>query len=145
MNSPNNHKSEVIWVLSNIAAGSPEQIDLLFENANVIEMLADAFECGDHRMRKETGWTVANALTGASNSRLLWLCGTHILSVIPELLCLPLEPDLVERTLFAIESLVAKLPTYVPVIDSYEIFTAVHHVILGDYSDDDTIKVSNEN
>lgn len=52
LNVPINHKREMSWILSNIAAGSHRQIDLLFETNDIIETLIAAFHCNDHRTRK---------------------------------------------------------------------------------------------
>lgn len=49
---PVNQKREMTWILSNIAAGSHRQIDLLFETNDIVEMLINAFYSDDHRIRK---------------------------------------------------------------------------------------------
>lgn len=51
LNVPGN-KREISWILSNIAAGSHRQIDLLFETNDIVETLIEAFDCEDHRVRK---------------------------------------------------------------------------------------------
>ncbi|KAK6112936.1 hypothetical protein QQG55_49640 [Brugia pahangi] len=40
---PINQKHEIMWILSNIAAGSQRQIDLLFETNDIVEILTDTF------------------------------------------------------------------------------------------------------
>lgn len=135
VDAPINQKREIAWILSNIAAGSQKQIDLLFESGNFAEILVDAFNCKDHRVRKEIGWTVANAVTGASISRSRWLCSSNILSLMPGLLSMQNENDLVERVLRAIGLLISKRSNYIPVLDRYEIFKAVRQIAKNDYAD----------
>ncbi|CAG9530419.1 unnamed protein product [Cercopithifilaria johnstoni] len=123
------HKREVSWILSNIAAGSHRQIDLLFETNDIVEILIKAFDCDDYRIRKEIGWTVTNALTGASLNRSRWLCGSNVLSLVPQLLNLHSERDLIDRTLYAIELLIAKRTNYIFILENYQIMQTIRHIV----------------
>jgi importin subunit alpha-1 len=58
-------KKEILWGLSNIAAGNEQQINALLQ-AGVFDLIADYVVIDDPRIRKEAQWTVANALQGAS-------------------------------------------------------------------------------
>ncbi|VDK67770.1 unnamed protein product [Litomosoides sigmodontis] len=129
LNVPVNHKREMSWILSNIAAGSHRQIDLLFETNDIIETLTAAFHCNDHRTRKEIGWTVTNALTGASLSRSRWLCASNVLRLVPQLLNLRGERDLIDRTLYAIELLIAKRSSHIFVLENYEIMHTIRRIV----------------
>ncbi|VDN08362.1 unnamed protein product [Thelazia callipaeda] len=121
-------KREIVWILSNIAAGSSEQIDMLFDTDGIVELLMNTFDCDDCRIRKEVGWTVANALTGANIDRSRWLCSSNILHIVPELLNLRNERNLIERTLFALEVLVEKRITHIPVLQYYKILQKVREI-----------------
>ncbi|MCP9265284.1 hypothetical protein DINM_020542 [Dirofilaria immitis] len=123
---------EIAWILSNIAAGSHRQIDLLFETKDIVEILIDAFDCDDHRIRKEIGWTVTNALTGASLNRSRWLCGSNVLTLIPQLLTMHTEQDLIDRILCAIELLIAKRSTYIFILESYQIIQTIRQIVQND-------------
>ncbi|EFO15571.2 karyopherin alpha [Loa loa] len=128
-NMPVYQKREIAWILSNIAAGSRRQIDLLFETNNIVETLIDTFYCDDYRIRKEVGWTVTNALTGASISRSRWLCGSNVISLIPQLLHLHTERDLIDRTLYAIELLITKRINFIFVLENYHIFQTIRQIV----------------
>ncbi|VDM92357.1 unnamed protein product, partial [Onchocerca ochengi] len=132
INMPVNQKREIAWILSNIAAGSHRQIDLLFETNDIIEILLDAFDCDDHRIRKEIGWTITNALTGASLNRSRWLCGSNVLTLIPELLKMHTEHDLIDRTLHAIELLIAKRNAYIFLLENYQIIQSLRQIVQSD-------------
>uniref|UniRef100_A0A0R3RLL2 Importin subunit alpha n=1 Tax=Elaeophora elaphi TaxID=1147741 RepID=A0A0R3RLL2_9BILA len=156
--TPINHTREVTWILSNIAAGPYRQIDLLFETNDIVEILVDAFNSSDYRTRKalfsfhlfplsscqlkfreisiliwntlqEIGWIVTNALTGASLNRSRWLCGSNLLSVVPELLKLHQEQSLIDRTLAAIELLIAKRTNLIFVLENYQIIQSIRQIV----------------
>uniref|UniRef100_A0A915Q1N5 Importin subunit alpha n=1 Tax=Setaria digitata TaxID=48799 RepID=A0A915Q1N5_9BILA len=127
-NIPIQQKREIAWILSNVAAGSHRQVDLLFETNDIVETLVNAFNCDDHRVRKEIGWIITNALTGASLNRSRWLCGTSLLSLIPDLLNLRSENDLIERTLYAIELLITKRISYISIFEKYQIIKTIRYI-----------------
>ncbi|VDN05718.1 unnamed protein product [Thelazia callipaeda] len=127
-------KLVILEILSNIAAGSSEQIDMLFDTDGIVELLMNTFDCDDCRIRKEVGWTVANALTGASMDRFRWLCSSNILHIVPEVLNLRNERNLIERILFALEVLVEK-NTYVPFLQYYKILQKVREIAESSPSD----------
>jgi importin subunit alpha-1 len=58
-------KKEILWTLSNIAAGNEQQINALLQ-AGVFDLIADYVAIDDPGIRKDGRWTVANALRGAS-------------------------------------------------------------------------------
>jgi hypothetical protein len=58
-------KREILWALSNIAAGNAQQINALLQ-AGVFDLISGYVAIDDQSIRKEAQWTVANALQGAS-------------------------------------------------------------------------------
>jgi importin subunit alpha-1 len=58
-------KKEILWALSNIAAGNDQQNSALLQ-AGVFDLIANYIAIDDQSIRKEAQWTVANALEGAS-------------------------------------------------------------------------------
>jgi importin subunit alpha-1 len=56
---------EILWALSNIAAGSYQQINALLQ-AGVFDLIADSIADDVQSIRKEGQWTVASALRNAS-------------------------------------------------------------------------------
>lgn len=78
---------------------------------------------------QEVGWTVTNALTGASLNRSRWLCGSNVLSLVPQLLNLHPESDLIDRTLYAIELLITKRNSCIFVLENYQIIQTIHQIV----------------
>jgi hypothetical protein len=60
-------KKEILWALSNIAAGNATQNNALLQ-AGVFDLIADYIAMDDHSIRKEGQWTIANALQGATSA-----------------------------------------------------------------------------
>jgi importin subunit alpha-1 len=58
-------KKEILWALSNIAAGNEQQNNALLQ-AGIFDLIANYIAMDDQSIRKEGQWTVANALQGAS-------------------------------------------------------------------------------
>ena len=53
-------KRELCWTLSNITAGSKEQIELVI-NANLIRPLINAMKTDKYEIAKEAFWCLSNA------------------------------------------------------------------------------------
>lgn len=74
------------------------------------------------------GWTLANALTGASFARKRYICSTNLLSVIPEVLKMRTETDLVNRTIRALTSLTDRRPNYFYLLRKYRIMDEIRAI-----------------
>jgi importin subunit alpha-1 len=68
-------KKEILWTLSNIAAGDDQQNNALLQ-AGVFNLISDYIAIDDQSIRKEAQWTVANALQGASPADLTAIIGS---------------------------------------------------------------------
>ena len=65
MSSPKQSlRKEACWTISNITAGSKEQIQAVID-ANIIPPLVDKVRNGEPDVRKEAAWAIANATSGA--------------------------------------------------------------------------------
>ena len=53
-------RKEVLWGLSNIAAGTPEQVGALI-NANILVLANNVIQNSEFDLQKEAGWLVSNA------------------------------------------------------------------------------------
>jgi importin subunit alpha-1 len=58
-------QKEILWALSNIAAGNAQQKNALLQ-AGVFDLIASYVTMDDQTIRSDSQWTVANALQGAS-------------------------------------------------------------------------------
>lgn len=56
-------RKEAAWVLSNIAAGSPEQIDALCRQ-NLLPLIIHALDKDDFEVQREAGWFLNNMVIG---------------------------------------------------------------------------------
>jgi hypothetical protein len=68
-------KKEILWALSNIAAGDDQQINALLQ-AGVFDLISDYIAMDDQRIREEGQWTILNALQGASPADLTAITGS---------------------------------------------------------------------
>jgi hypothetical protein len=55
-------RKEACWALSNVAAGTPAQVDALMSAPKLVEMLIDRMVNDEFDVKKEAAWTVANVL-----------------------------------------------------------------------------------
>lgn len=105
-------KRVIGWILSNVAAGTQSQIDLLFTTEGTIEMLHKLSLAEERLVRWEACWTASNAFLRASERRIVQLC----LPVLP-ILFLALdevkEGALCENILRAIDELIQKRANFV--------------------------------
>ncbi|VDM44380.1 unnamed protein product [Toxocara canis] len=131
-------RKELVWIISNIAAGTHSQIDALFDrrNGDFVTMLVEAGQGDDLGVRKEAGWAVANALTGASVAKTHWLCASNLLRVVPFVLRIDTDPSLLERMVYALEIVTRRCTVYLPIFTSYGIMDSIRNILIdGDHID----------
>jgi len=61
-----NIKKESCWALSNVMAGTRDQLDLFFNRASLIKKVIELCRNSDLNVRKEAGWCLSNAICSAS-------------------------------------------------------------------------------
>lgn len=59
-------RKETCWLLSNVAAGSPQQVARLVETASVLSMVITQMASGEWDVKKEAAWVVSNVATGGT-------------------------------------------------------------------------------
>ncbi|VDK52129.1 unnamed protein product [Anisakis simplex] len=134
----NVQRKELIWIISNIAAGTPSQIDTLFDsrNGDFVTLIIEAARGDDMGVKKEAGWAVANALTGASVSKTHWLCASNILLVPPLVLRPDMDSSLLERMVYALEIVTRRCTIYLPLFNRCGIIDALSSLLCdGDHID----------
>jgi len=61
-----NIKKESCWALSNVVAGTSDQLDEYFKKESLVKKVILLCREGDLNVRKEAGWCLSNAICGAS-------------------------------------------------------------------------------
>ncbi len=80
------HHREVCWALSNIAVGSPTNVECMLSAGLFPKLAQIAVSHPDSAVRKEATWTLANACTYASEYQALKLVESNVLPVFAEML-----------------------------------------------------------
>ena len=70
-------RKEASWALSNIAAGTVDQIDALIKHPTVVRDVLANFTCAWPDVQKESVWTVANMTSGGTQEQLRILVEAH--------------------------------------------------------------------
>ena len=113
-------KKETCWMLSNLTAGSPQQIDAVCASG-LVQHLVRVVETEEFDIRKEAAYALCNACIGSSAET---LSGLVSLQVLPALIrCLDSADtelvlavcDALETTLAAGEATAARMPGQLPV------------------------------
>ncbi len=61
-----NVRKESCWALSNVVAGTQEQLEKFFSRHALVKKIVELSLSGDSNVRKEAGWCLSNAICGAS-------------------------------------------------------------------------------
>ena len=71
-------RKEVCFFLSNVAAGSPGQIDYIFKFTSIIPKLKNLIITDDQNIRIEGLWTISNSMMGGSREHKLLMIKSEI-------------------------------------------------------------------
>ena len=64
-------KKETCWLLSNIAAGTHQQINAIFKERSVMSTVVNLVQRGEWEVRKEATWVLSNIATGGSDAHVM--------------------------------------------------------------------------
>eukprot|EP00656_Telonema_subtile_P019323 TRINITY_DN20598_c0_g1_i2.p1 TRINITY_DN20598_c0_g1~~TRINITY_DN20598_c0_g1_i2.p1 ORF type:complete len:1359 (+),score=368.82 TRINITY_DN20598_c0_g1_i2:117-4193(+) len=101
-------RSDICWMLSNIAVGSLEQIQQLIESNLIPTLVALLEEQSDHiDVRTEAAWVVSNSAASGSRTQIKYLVSQRCIHVLCHLLVLSEDSDLemVNGVLHALENI----------------------------------------
>jgi importin subunit alpha-6/7 len=103
LNSPKKGiRKEACWAISNIMAGTREQIQAVIE-ANVIPPLTHLFDTAEFGTKKEVAWSISNATSGGSPEQIRYLVQQGCIKPLCDLLTCN-DPRLVTVALEGIEN-----------------------------------------
>ncbi|XP_018654197.1 LOW QUALITY PROTEIN: importin alpha-related [Schistosoma mansoni] len=85
----NNEKSTVVkeacWVVSNITAGSVDQIDMVISH-NVMPCILEILYKGEFRTQKEACWVISNYISGGTPAQCAYLLNQNVLKALCNIL-----------------------------------------------------------
>ena len=78
-------RKEACWGISNITAGTVQQIQLVFD-AQIIPMVIELMKSSEFEIRKEAAWTLSNASSCGNAEQVLYLVQQNVIPLFCELL-----------------------------------------------------------
>lgn len=81
-----NIRKETCWVISNIAAGTPVQLNSLFQLPNLLPQVIEQLRVGEWDVRREACWVISNVATSGSPDHLKHIVELGVLGPLSELL-----------------------------------------------------------
>lgn len=84
-NSKKNIRKEACWTVSNITAGTADQIQIVI-NAGVFPKLIELLQCSEFDIQKEAAWAVSNATSGGTPEQILFLAQAGVIPPLCRLL-----------------------------------------------------------
>ncbi|KAI7732172.1 hypothetical protein M8C21_018454 [Ambrosia artemisiifolia] len=96
-------KKEACWTISNITAGSKEQIQNVIE-AGLIAPLVFLLQTAEFDIKKEAAWAISNATSGGTNEQIKYLVSEGCIKPLCDLLVCP-DPRIVTVSLEGLENI----------------------------------------
>ncbi|KAG2331252.1 hypothetical protein Bca4012_019175 [Brassica carinata] len=96
-------KKEACWAISNITAGSSNQIQAVIE-AGVLQALVWVLQNAEFEVKKEAAWGISNATTGGTHDQIKFMVSKGCIRPICDLLTCP-DPRIVMVCLEAVENI----------------------------------------
>ncbi|PIN01020.1 Karyopherin (importin) alpha [Handroanthus impetiginosus] len=96
-------KKEACWTISNITAGSRDQIQAVIE-AGIISPLVVLLQNAEFEIKKEAAWAISNATSGGTNEQINFLVREGCIKPLCDLLVCP-DPRIVTVCLEGLENI----------------------------------------
>jgi hypothetical protein len=102
-----NIRKDAAWAVSNVAAGTPLQINQII-NANLVPDLIGVASGDDvHRVRQEATWALCNIVNAGNKQQVNFLIENEVLPVFLNMLSMELQPGILVAILEAIFALLS--------------------------------------
>jgi len=99
-------RKEVLWALSNVAAGTPEHVQALIDNG-IINHAYSVISKGEFEVQKEAGWLVSNAAVCATAEQVQVMAEKHhLLDSLANVLKLP-DTSLLKMALSSLDTVLS--------------------------------------
>ncbi|XP_047316639.1 importin subunit alpha-like isoform X2 [Impatiens glandulifera] len=96
-------KKEACWTISNITAGSKEQIQAVIDSGIFLPLI-QLLHTGEFEIKKEASWAISNATSGGTNEQIKFLVSLGCIRPLCDLLVCP-DPRIVTVCLEGLENI----------------------------------------
>jgi len=101
-------RKDTCWALSNIAAGTPTQIEMIFATQFVAQKLVNLAEESPHDIRKEAIWCLCNIITTGTEKHVQELISMNVIEIFSQCLGkMTMEHRLIKIVLTALDKILA--------------------------------------
>ena len=76
---------EACWMISNITAGTVEQIDAVI-GSDIVPILVELLRFGPYEIKKEAGWAISNATSGGNKRQIQYFVHKGVIKPLCDLL-----------------------------------------------------------
>lgn len=110
-NAKKNVRKETCWLLSNIAAGNPNQISTLTHTKQLLPLVIGQMAAGEYEVRREAAWVVSNVATGGNRGHVQQLVEFGAIKPLCDLLVVD-DVKMIEVSLDALDAVGMDIYTY---------------------------------
>lgn len=96
---------EICWAISNVAAGTTQQIQALFDE-NLFKTIFDLYETADITVKKEIAWVIGNTITTGDDDQIKELIKSDVIKILCNLMETAQDSKVLRIALESVEKLV---------------------------------------
>jgi importin subunit alpha-1 len=97
-------RKETFWLLSNVAAGTPQQINAIVRSQAHLQHAVLSMQNAEFEIRKEAMWVVNNIITGGTDEHVILVCTMGAIASLSSMLTVN-DPKVLEVVLDALEKI----------------------------------------
>jgi importin subunit alpha-2 len=122
---------EICWIISNIAAGNPDQISSLFNQPNLFENIISLVKNTDTNIQQESIWVLCNMTKNINNDQLKYLIHCNIISLFADILSSTDQEKIIVLILEALPNILIRIQDEA-FFDTNSIFDKIYECGLAD-------------